>query len=90
MLVSKSLKELEIENFIGSLEIMEHIIVKKTIDKLDLSSFKDKSIIIKGCSKKSIPKSSYSFLIDRLQPIAKKIMFGEACSSVPIFKKSLT
>jgi hypothetical protein len=90
LLVSKSLKELEIENFIGSLEIMEHIIVKKTIDKLDLSSFKDKSIIIKGCSKKSIPKSSYSFLIDRLQPIAKKIMFGEACASVPIFKKSLT
>ena len=90
MLVSKSLKELEIENFIGSLEIMEHIIVKKTIYKLDLSSFKDKSIIIKGCSKKSIPKSSYSFLIDRLQPIAKKIMFCEACSSVPIFKKSLT
>jgi hypothetical protein len=90
LLVSKSLKELEIENFIGSLEIMEHIIVKKTIDKLDLSSFKNKSIIIKGCSKKSIPKASYSFLIDRLQPIAKKIMFGEACSSVPIFKKSLT
>ena len=90
MLVSKSLKELEIENFIGSLEIMEHIIVKKTIDKLDLTDFKDKSIIIKGCSKKSIPKASYSFLIDRLQPIAKKIMFGEACSSVPIFRKSLT
>ena len=87
LLVSKSLKELEIENFIGSLEIMEHIIVKKTIDKLDLSSFKNKSIIIKGCSRKSIPKASYSFLIDRLQPIAKKIMFGEACSSVPIFKK---
>ena len=90
MLVSKSLKELEIENFIGSLEIMEHIIVKKTIDKLDLTSFKDKSIIIKGCSKKHVPNASYSFLIDRLQPIAKKIMFGEACSSVPIFKKSLT
>ncbi len=90
MLVSKSLKELEIENFIGSLEIMEYIIVKKTIDKLDLTDFKDKSIIIKGCSKKSIPNASYSFLIDRLQPIAKKIMFGEACSSVPIFKKSLT
>ena len=90
MLVSKSLKELEIENFIGSLEIMEHIIVKKTIDKLDLTSFKDKSIIIKGCSKKHVPKASYSFLIDILQPIAKKIMFCEACSSVPIFKKSLT
>jgi len=88
LLVSKSLKELEIENFIGSLYVMEHIIMKKTIDKLDLSSFKNKSIIIKGCSRKSIPKASYSFLIDRLQPIAKKIMFGEACASVPIFKKS--
>ena len=33
-------------------------------------------------------KASYSFLIDRLQPIVKRIMFGEACSSVPIFKKS--
>ena len=90
LLVSKSLKELEIENFIGSLDVIEHIIMKKTIDKLNLSSFKNKSIIIKGCSRKSIPKASYSFLIDRLQPIAKKIMFGEACSSVPIFKKSLT
>lgn len=90
LLVSKSLKELEIENFIGSLDVMEHIIMKKTIDKLNLSCFKNKSIIIKGCSRKSIPKASYSFLIDRLQPIAKKIMFGEACSSVPIFKKSLT
>jgi hypothetical protein len=90
LLVSKSLKELEIENFIGSLDVMEHIIMKKTIDKLNLYSFKNKSIIIKGCSRKSIPKASYSFLIDRLQPIAKKIMFGEACSSVPIFKKSLT
>ena len=72
----------------GDYNIGECVLLK--YDKLDLSSFKDKSIIIKGCSKKSIPKSSYSFLIDRLQPIAKKIMFGEACASVPIFKKSLT
>ena len=88
MLISTSLKKLEIENFIGSLEIMEHMIVRKLIYELDLTDFINKSVIIKGCSKKSVPKASYSFLIDRLQPIVKRIMFGEACSSVPIFKKS--
>jgi hypothetical protein len=89
MLISKSLKEYDIENFIGSLEAMEHIIIRNLIYSLDLSEYKNKSVIIKGCSKKSIPKSSYSFLINRLQPIVKRIMFGEACSSVPIFKKPI-
>ena len=89
MLISKSLKELEIKNFIGSLELMEHMIVRELIYNLDLSDIKNKSVIIKGGSSKTIPKASYSFLIDRLQPTVKKIMFGEACSSVPIFKKSL-
>lgn len=88
MLISMSLKEHEVDNFIGSLDLMEHMIVRKLIYKLDLSEFKNKSVIIKGCSKKSIPKASYSFLIDRLQPTVKRIMFGEACSSVPIYKKS--
>mgnify|MGYP001171650849 FL=1 len=88
MLISKSLKKLEIENFIGTLDVMEHMIVRKLIYEIDLTDFVNKSVIIKGCSIKSIPKASYSFLIDRLQPIVKRIMFGEACSSVPIFKKS--
>jgi len=88
MLISSSLKENEIKNFIGSLELMEHIIVRNTIYSLNLKEYENKIVIIKGCSKNCIPKSSYSFLIERLQPIAKKIMFGEACSSVPIFKTS--
>ena len=89
MLISNSLKENRVENFIGSLEVMEHIIVRNIIYSLDLKEYENKTVIIKGCSKKSIPKSSYSFLIERLQPIAKKMMFGEACSSVPIFKNSM-
>ena len=68
---------------------LEHIIVRNIIYSLDLKEYENKIVIIKGCSKKSIPKSSYSFLIERLQPITKKIMFGEACSSVPIFKNSM-
>ncbi len=89
MLISSSLKDNQVENFIGPLELMEHIIIRNIIYSLNLKEYEKKIVIIKGCSKKSIPKSSYSFLIERLQPIAKKIMFGEACSSVPIFKTSM-
>jgi len=89
ILVSNELKENKIENFIGPLDVMEHIIMRNIIYSLDLNKFENKIVIIKGCSKRSIPKSSYSFLIERLQPIAKKIMFGEACSSVPIFNKPI-
>ena len=89
MLISSSLKDNQVENFIGPLELMEHIIIRNIIYSLNLKEYEKKIVIIKGCSKKSIPKSSYSFLIERLQPIAKKIMFGEACSSVPIFKTSI-
>ena len=56
------------------------------IQNLDTSSFKDKSIIIKGCSNKPIPETAYIQIIEKLQPIVKSLMFGEACSNVPIFK----
>ena len=47
---------------------------------------KDKSIVIKGCSNKKLPISIYYNLSSRLLPIAKSIMYGEACSAVPVFK----
>ena len=48
--------------------------------------YKNKPVIIKGCTNKKFKKYFYSLLIDKIQPVAKSIMFGEACSSVPIFK----
>ena len=54
---------------------------------MDLSLFVDKAVIIKGCTKKSIPVDAYFQIVDRLKPITKTIMFGEACSSVPLYKK---
>ena len=62
MLISSSLKKYNIENFIGSLEIMEYMIIKNLLHELDLSTFNNKSVIIKGCSKKSIPKAAYSLV----------------------------
>ena len=88
LLVSSYLKKVEIRHVIGSLELLENILISDAINNHDFSNYQNKAVIIKGCSNKFIPKSSYSILIDKLQPIVKSIMFGEACSSVPVYKQS--
>jgi len=87
MLVSLQLFPFSKITIVGSLTDLENTIFSEIINDLDLSSFKDKPVIIKGCSKKSIPQNVYIQLTQKLQPIAKSIMYGEACSSVPLYKK---
>ncbi|WP_149273945.1 DUF2480 family protein [Pareuzebyella sediminis] len=72
----------------GSLEEMEALLYQSILENLDVSEFKDKPVIIKGCSKKPVPPNAYLLAIERLQPVVKSLMYGEACSSVPLFKKN--
>lgn len=72
---------------VGSLENLETILFTHIINELNVSEYQDKLLIIKGCSNKPVPESAYIELIQKLQPIAKSIMYGEACSSVPLFKR---
>ncbi|HSJ12429.1 MAG TPA: DUF2480 family protein [Gillisia sp.] len=71
----------------GDFKTLESILYAEIIQDLDLSHLKDKPVIIKGCSGKPVPENAYLLLISRLQPLAKSIMYGEACSSVPLYKK---
>ncbi len=73
---------------VGNLELLETIIFQEIILNLEIEIYKDKSIIIKGCSNKPIPETASVQLIEKLQPIAKSIMFGEACSTVPLYKSN--
>lgn len=72
----------------GSLLDLENSIFQDIISEIDFSYLKDKPVIIKGCSKKPVPESAYVLALQKIQPFAKSIMYGEACSAVPIFKKS--
>ena len=72
---------------VGDLELLETTIYQEIIKELDLTFCTEKPVIIKGCAEKPIPPSAFSFLIKRLQPIAKSLMYGEACSTVPLYKK---
>lgn len=71
---------------VGDLEQLESSVYQDIINDLDVSGYQNKSIIIKGCANKPVPKNAYLQLTTKLIPIAKSIMYGEACSSVPLFK----
>ena len=72
---------------VGDLPLLETVIYQDIINQIDISEYKDKPIIIKGCANKPIPPSAYTLLIEKVKTVAKTIMFGEACSTVPLYKK---
>lgn len=57
------------------------------IDKMDLSIYADQRVIIKGCNEINLPPAAYTHLTQLLLPHVKSLMFGEPCSTVPIFKR---
>ena len=87
MLVSIHLDAYAKKSIIGNLEALETSIYQDIIQTLDMSNYTDKPVIIKGCSNKPVPENAYLMLTSKLKPVAKSIMYGEACSSVPLFKK---
>ena len=86
MLVTSKLVPFAKKVVIGDITILETTIFQEIIENLPVEEFKDKPVIVKGCSEKPVPDAAFSFLIEKLQPIVKSILFGEACSSVPIYK----
>jgi hypothetical protein len=74
----------------GGLEDLEKKLYEVALNQLDLDQLKDQRIVVKGCSNAKIPASVYVDLTIRLKPIAKSLMFGEPCSTVPLYKKKVT
>ncbi|WP_046759175.1 DUF2480 family protein [Kordia jejudonensis] len=87
MLISVYLAPFVEKTLIGTLEQMETSIYQEIINNLDVSAYQDKPVIIKGCANKPIPDNAYTMLTTKLHNVAKSVMYGEACSSVPLYKK---
>jgi hypothetical protein len=87
MLITTRLQPFAREVVIGDLELLETVLYKKVIDQLEVGHLKDKPVIIKGCAHKPVPPNAYVWVTEKLQGVAKSIMYGEACSSVPLYKK---
>lgn len=86
MLVASQLQPYAKKTVLGNLEQLETLLYAEVLNSLDTEKYKDLPVIIKGCSKKPVPAAAYLMAVEKLQPVAKSIMYGEACSSVPVYK----
>jgi hypothetical protein len=71
----------------GDLDLLENTIFAHELDHLDLSPYTNKPTLIKGCSKVAVPANAYLMATQKLEKVAKSIMYGEACSAVPLIKR---
>lgn len=87
MLVSLHLAPYALKVTVGSLDNLESILYSEILQNFDVSEYANQPVIIKGCANKPIPQNAYVLLAQKLQAVAKSIMYGEACSSVPLYKR---
>ena len=71
----------------GNLETLETLLFERAINNLDIEKYRDERIVVKGCGDTPSPVSAYVELTSRLTKVAKSIMYGEPCSTVPLFKR---
>ena len=87
MLLVSSIEPYAKKVVFGNLETLETVLYDEILSKLPIENYRDARIVIKGCGNLPVPKAAYVELTRILRPVAKSIMYGEPCSTVPIFKQ---
>jgi hypothetical protein len=87
MLVASYLQPIAKEVVFGNEDFLKKILFLKNLYKINPSDYADKRIVIKGCGELPITELAYVEITNLLRPVAKSIMYGEPCSTVPIYKK---
>ena len=87
MLLSTKLQPFASKIVFGDLEILESNLFDEAINKINIEEFRDVRVVVKGCSKVPVPASAYVHITNLLMPVAQSIMFGEPCSTVPLYKR---
>ena len=87
MLAASYLQPVAKEIVFGDENMLVQTIISRNISQIDPSGYSDKRVVIKGCGEIKIPDAAYMEVTAKLRPVAKSIMYGEPCSTVPIFKK---
>jgi hypothetical protein len=87
MLLANRLAPYAREVVFGDASVLETVLFLKSINNMDAEQYRDQRIVIKGCGDVDVPVSAYVELTRKLTPVVKSLMFGEPCSTVPIYKK---
>lgn len=87
MLLANRMAPFAREVVFGSEEVLESVLFLKSIAGLDIEQYRDQRVVIKGCGDTPVPVAAYVELAKKLTPVVKSLMFGEPCSTVPIYKR---
>ncbi|MEO7306244.1 MAG: DUF2480 family protein [Ferruginibacter sp.] len=87
MLAASYLEPVAHEIVFGDSDVLQQAVFLKNIAKINVADYEDKRVVIKGCGELPISEAAYVAVTALLRPVVKSIMYGEPCSTVPIFKK---
>lgn len=87
MLITAALVPQAASVFSGNEQQLTEQFILRQIGAIDAAAYTDKRVVIKGCGDKAMPESAYIAITDKLKPVVKSLMYGEPCSTVPVYKK---
>ena len=87
MLVAAYLQPIANQLVFGDSDFLHKTLFLKNIAKVDVANYEDKRVVIKGCGELPISETAYVAITALLLPVVKSIMYGEPCSTVPVYKK---
>ena len=87
MLAASYLQPIAASVYYGTAEELSKTLLQQSINHIPLGEYEDKRVVIKGCGDTPIPDSAYLAVTAHLRPVVKSLMYGEPCSTVPIYKK---
>ncbi|MFN2458836.1 MAG: DUF2480 family protein [Chitinophagaceae bacterium] len=89
MLTFSYLQPVAKDIFLGTASQMHQHLFLKNIESINTGEFSDQKVVVKGCGETPIDNAAYAEITKKLRPVAKSIMYGEPCSTVPVYKQSL-
>ena len=87
MLVASYLQPVAKEIILGDADFLHKTLFLKNIEQINVENYKDQRVVIKGCGELPISETAYVAITNQLRPVVKSIMYGEPCSTVPVYKK---
>lgn len=87
MLLANRLEPYAKDIVFGDLNTLETVLYERALSKLDMEAYRDQRVVVKGCGDIAIPESAFVKFTTQLSKVAKSILYGEPCSTVPVFKR---
>jgi hypothetical protein len=87
MLISSKLSGIAQKVVFGDLNALESALWESALNELNIDQYKDKKVVIKGCGDLPVSAAAYTNISSKLVPVVQSLMYGEPCSTVPVFKR---